>query len=116
VIEVDMAFDGAGLLRSCRVRGHAGAGKAGGDVVCAAVSVLVRGALRSLSGRRGIEVRGAAPERGFLWMETACTAEGKEFLSATGVFLAEGLKSVAEEYPGHCTVNFLTESEDTNGT
>jgi uncharacterized protein YsxB (DUF464 family) len=116
LIEVDMAFDGAGLLRSCRVRGHAGAGKGGADIVCAAVSVLVRSALRSLSGRRGIEIRGAAPERGLLWMEAACTAEGKEFLSAAGIFLAEGLKSVAEDYPEYCTVNFLTESEDTNGT
>jgi uncharacterized protein YsxB (DUF464 family) len=111
-----MAFDRAGLLKSCRVRGHAGAGKAGADIVCAAVSVLVRTALRSLSGRRGIEIRGAAPERGLLWMEAAYTAEGRDFLSAAGIFLAEGLKSVAEDYPAYCRVNFLTESEDTNGT
>jgi uncharacterized protein YsxB (DUF464 family) len=115
LIEADVVFDGAGLLRSCRVRGHAGAGK-GGAVVCAAVSLLVRSVLRTLSGRRGIEIRGDAPERGLLWMEAACTAEGKEFLSAAGIFLAEGLKSVAEGYPARCRVNFLTESEDTNGT
>jgi hypothetical protein len=49
-------------------------------------------------------------------MEAACTAEGREFLFAAGAFLAEGLKSVAEDYPAYCKVNFLTESEDTNGT
>ena len=104
MISVDAAFDKAGLLKSCRVEGHAGAGKKGADIVCAAVSVLVRTAIGILSGKDGITVRGDAPERGLLWIETEYTAEGKEYLSAAGDFLIGGLKSVAEEFPENCSL------------
>jgi uncharacterized protein YsxB (DUF464 family) len=49
MIGIDAAFDKAGLLRFCEVRGHAMAGPAGYDLVCAAVSVLIRTAFRVLS-------------------------------------------------------------------
>jgi uncharacterized protein YsxB (DUF464 family) len=62
----------------------------------------MRTAVRTLSGRRGITIRYDAPEEGFLFLEADYTAEGREFLNAAGVFLTEGLASVAEEYPQHC--------------
>ena len=102
-------MDEAGLLRACTVSGHAGTGKAGTDIVCAAVSVLTRTAIRALSNRTGISLRAGAPERGRWWMEADYTAEGKEFLSAAGVFLTEGLSSVAEEFPDYCTLTIHTE-------
>jgi uncharacterized protein YsxB (DUF464 family) len=105
MITIDMVVDEAGILRSCAVSGHAGAGKRGGDIVCAAVSVLMRAALRTLSGRKGIVVRGDAPRRGVFWMEADYTGEGRDFLAAAGAFLAEGLESVSREYPGCCTMN-----------
>jgi uncharacterized protein YsxB (DUF464 family) len=110
VISIDAALDEAGLLRSCRVRGHAGAGPKGGDIVCAAVSVLTRTALRVLSQGEGITVRGEAPERGLVRMEIEYTGQGKEFLSAAGAFLLEGLKSVAGEYPDYCRINISSDS------
>jgi uncharacterized protein YsxB (DUF464 family) len=109
MIRIDVALDEAGLLMSCGVTGHAGAGPRGGDIVCAAVSVLVRTALRTLSGREGILVRGDAPERGSFWLETAYTGTGRDFLAAAGAFLVEGLKSVSEEYPDYCKLKIHTE-------
>jgi uncharacterized protein YsxB (DUF464 family) len=109
MIHIDVALDEAGLLISCGVTGHAGAGPRGGDIVCAAVSVLLRTALRTLSGREGILVRGDAPKRGSLWLETAYTGEGEAFLSAAGAFLVEGLKSVSGEYPDYCRLHIHTE-------
>ena len=102
MIEIEAVLDGDGALRSCRASGHAGAGPTGTDIVCAAVSVLMRTAVRALSGREGITIRCEAPEPGFLFLEADYTAEGREFLSAAGVFLTEGLASVAEEYPQYC--------------
>jgi hypothetical protein len=64
----------------------------------------MRTAVRALSGREGINIRCDAPERGFLSMEADYTAEGKDFLFAAGVFLSEGLASVAEEYPQYCSL------------
>jgi uncharacterized protein YsxB (DUF464 family) len=102
VIRVDAALDEAGVLRSCRAEGHAGAGPGGGDIVCAAVSVLMRTALETLSGRKGITLRGDAPRRGSFWIEADYTPEGKDFLYAAGAFLTAGLKSVSREYPDYC--------------
>jgi uncharacterized protein YsxB (DUF464 family) len=104
MIAIDAALDEGGVLRSCRVKGHAGIWKGDGGRVCAAISVLIRTAVRTLSGRRGIAVRGEAPGRGLLWIEADYTAEGKDFLSAAGAFLLEGLLSVAEEYPDCCKI------------
>jgi uncharacterized protein YsxB (DUF464 family) len=99
-------LEGDGTLRACKASGHAGAGKAGADIVCAAVSVLMRTALSALSGRKGIILKGGAPEKGNLWLEASYDAEGKDFLFAVGVFLIEGLKSVAQEYPKNCKLTF----------
>jgi uncharacterized protein YsxB (DUF464 family) len=104
LVQIEAVFDENGILRSCRASGHAGAGPKGTDIVCAAVSVLLRTAVRALSGREGITVRCDAPEPGFLLLEADYTAAGKDFLSAAGVFLIEGLASIAEEYPQNCTL------------
>ena len=101
MVEIEAVLDKDGVLRACKAIGHAGAGPTGSDIVCAAVSVLMRTAVRALSGRKGITIRCDAPEPGFLFLEADYTAEGKDFLSAAGVFLTEGIASVVEEYP-HC--------------
>jgi uncharacterized protein YsxB (DUF464 family) len=109
MIEVAVRLDGAGIVRVCEVRGHGGAGPRGSDVVCAAVTVLARSFAGVLSGREGITLRGEAPERGILRIETGYTPEGREFLAAAGAFLLEGLGSVAAEYPRHCTIRINEE-------
>jgi len=105
VIEIEAVLDGDGTLRVCNASGHAGAGLTGSDIVCAAVSVLMRSAVRALSGREGITIRCDAPEPGFLFLEADYAEKGREFLFAAGVFLLEGLASVAEEYPEHCSLS-----------
>ncbi|MDR2543225.1 MAG: ribosomal-processing cysteine protease Prp [Treponema sp.] len=102
MIHIEAVVEDDGTLRACKASGHAGAGKAGSDIVCAAVSVLIRTAFKTLSGRKGITLNGGAPEKGQMWLETGYEAEGKEFLSAVGVFLLEGLSSIAQEFPNNC--------------
>jgi uncharacterized protein YsxB (DUF464 family) len=102
LIEIEAVLDESWTLRACSASGHAKAGKHGADIVCAAVSVLMRTAVRALSNRKGITVRWEAPEPGLLSLEADYVAEGREFLFAIGVFLVEGLASVAEEYSKHC--------------
>ena len=108
MIEIEAVLEEDGTLRACKASGHAGVGKAGTDIVCAAVSVLMRTALTVLSGRKGITVRYGAPEKGQLWLEVDYEAEGKDFLFAAGVFLIEGLRSVVQEYPKNCKMSFST--------
>jgi uncharacterized protein YsxB (DUF464 family) len=106
---MDLAVDESGLLISCRVKGHAGAGPKNQDIVCAAVSVLTRTAVRALSRREGITLDGGAPERGLFWMETGYSGGGRDFLSGAGAFLIEGLRSLSEEYPDYCVLHIHTE-------
>jgi uncharacterized protein YsxB (DUF464 family) len=110
VVKIHAVLDDTGLLKSCDVRGHAGAGPRGGDIVCAAVSVLTRTAMAVLAERPGLSVRAEAPERGVFKLEAgAQTAEGRIFLEAAGAFLLEGLQSVVKEYPKNCTMTITTE-------
>ncbi|MCL2184717.1 MAG: ribosomal-processing cysteine protease Prp [Treponema sp.] len=108
MIEIEAVLEPDGTLRSCKVSGHAKAGKKGGDIVCSAVTVLMRTALRVLSNRKGIKLSGGAPERGQMQLEADYDAEGKDFLFAAGVFLIDGLSSVAEEFPQNCKLNIVT--------
>ncbi|MDR2574825.1 MAG: ribosomal-processing cysteine protease Prp [Treponema sp.] len=101
MIEIEAVLDENEILRSCKAGGHAGKGQTG-DIVCAAVSVLMRTAACTLSDREGIIVRFEAPEPGLFFLEAEYEAEGRDFLFASGVFLIEGLASVAEEYPNNC--------------
>ena len=108
MIEIEAVLDDSGVLRACKASGHAGAGKAGTDIVCAAVSVLMRTACCVLDGREGITVRSGAPEPGQMWLEADYEASGRNFLYAAGVFLIEGLRSVAQEYPQNCKLSVNT--------
>ena len=102
VIQAELVLDEAGLLRSCRVQGHAGAGKRGNDIVCAAVSVLTRTLVRVLNDRKDITIRGDIPEQGIFYLEAEYTPEGRDFLAGAGAFLVEGLTSISEEFPDNC--------------
>jgi len=66
MIVADVSLDDSGIIRSCSIEGHAGAGPFGGDIVCAAVSVLARTALKALSEAEGVAVSAAASRSGGL--------------------------------------------------
>ena len=105
-----------GILKSCRISGHAGAGPKGADIVCAAVSVLSRTACKTLSGRKGISVNSDFPERGEFFLNVnAAGPENLEFLAGIGSFLTEGLLSVSGEFPDFCNVT-IEDRRDNNGS
>ena len=117
MINIEAVLEEDGTLRACRASGHAGYRKVfrvlkkifrqkqSSDIVCAAVSVLMRTAYLTLSNRQGIILRSGAPEKGQMWLEADYEAEGKDFLLACGIFLINGLMSVAQEYPKNCKIN-----------
>ncbi|MCL2808493.1 MAG: ribosomal-processing cysteine protease Prp [Treponema sp.] len=102
MIEIEAVLDNDGILKACKAAGHAGAGKSGSDIVCAAVSILLRTAFSTLLNKKGIKVQGGAPERGQLWLEVEYEAEGREYLFAVGEFLVNGLSSLTKEFPNNC--------------
>jgi hypothetical protein len=108
MIVADIVLDGAGLIKSCRIEGHALAGVKGGDIVCAAVSVLARTALRTLSESDGVAVSGFAPTRGAFGFDVEETPVRTDFTAGVTAFLLEGLRSIACDYPDYCIVRVRT--------
>jgi uncharacterized protein YsxB (DUF464 family) len=107
MVEVVAAVDRKGLLRTCSISGHANSGPMGQDIVCAAVSVLARTATAVLSDRDGVVFSVRSSKRGELNFKADCTEAGEAFLYAAGVFLVEGLRSVAAEYPVNCSLKVI---------
>jgi len=107
LIKIEVVLDKDGILKSCKATGHAGAGKKGSDIVCAAVSVLLRTTLITLSNREGINIKSEAPKPGELKLETSALQEGKSFLYAISVFLLEGLKSIEQEFPKNIELKMI---------
>ena len=114
MITAKLVLEG-GLLKSCRISGHANAGPKGTDIVCAAVTVLGRTVCKVLSEKKGIKTVCILPERGELQLDiVSADPECIGFLAGAGTFLLEGLLSVTKEYPGNFTV-IIERSED-NGS
>jgi uncharacterized protein YsxB (DUF464 family) len=113
LIDIGIYRDGAGVFRRCRANGHAGAGvkggARGGDIVCAAASVLLRSMAAVLRDRPGITVHVDAPERGVMLIEADCSEQGRPFLQACSAFLEEGLTGLAAEFPANCRVSVFYE-------
>ncbi|MDR2149840.1 MAG: ribosomal-processing cysteine protease Prp [Spirochaetaceae bacterium] len=110
MISIELYFDHFGLLKRCRADGHAGAGYKGNDIVCAAVSVLLRTTYRTLLKKADIRLWEDASKRGTFFLEAEATEESTAaFLFAVGSFLKEGLQSVSEDYPQFCTVKIYME-------
>ena len=109
MIEIEAVLDADGILKACKASGHAKSGKEGTDIVCASVSFLLGTAFKTLSGRKGITVKGDMPEKGQFWFEAEYDAEGRDFLSTAGVFLLEGLQSISHDYPKNCklTIKYI---------
>jgi uncharacterized protein YsxB (DUF464 family) len=93
----------------CRARGHAGFKARGEDIVCAAVTILLRTTAQTLDGTQGLTVTPLELEAGLLSFSAECAGGAdacksellKERLTYAGDFLATGLASLAQEYPEH---------------
>ncbi len=115
MIIADVALDESGIVRSCSIEGHAGSGPYGGDIVCAAVSVLARTALSTLSAIDGIAVVVEPPERGSLGFVVLEVPREGAYPAGASAFLVEGLSSIARDYPDFCSVRVRTERRKGNG-
>jgi uncharacterized protein len=88
--------------------GHAGKGKRGDDIVCAAVTVLLRTTMTVLSGQgKSPVLEAVATERGMLAFRVSAFSEADvPLLRYATVFLREGITSLAREYPDAVSVLF----------
>ncbi|MGI5070067.1 ribosomal-processing cysteine protease Prp [Treponema pectinovorum] len=91
-----------GVLRQCKVNGHACFSKKGSDIVCASVTFLVRTALQLLSQTEGVCLDVDTSSRGnlaFCVEERGNNPEVETCLKYTAKILKVGFVSLSEEYP-----------------
>ena len=93
-------YQGKDGFAGCRVEGHSGWGKAGGDIICAAVSILGCTCVNALESVCGIEAVIDENDDGILSFRlpeiTAAENEKAQILMGA---LKQGLADLAAEYP-----------------
>jgi hypothetical protein len=110
MITVVVTVGERGNLVSAAASGHAGKGSRGEDIVCAAVTILLRTTMAVLAGSgepddmvgtpSDLAVEAETAGRGSLAFRVTAYAEGNiPFLIYAAVFLREGLGSLEREYP-----------------
>ena len=102
-----------GKLKACRAEGHSGYGKKGEDIVCAAITVLVRTAVQTLSKLKGVCVESDLSTRGivdFRVLQQEFSEKLNSELEFAGKFLEEGFSSLADEFPENVILNKQTEA------
>ncbi|HUX14649.1 MAG TPA: ribosomal-processing cysteine protease Prp [Spirochaetia bacterium] len=101
-IQVVVELDESGCLRKLDSRGHA-IGVRNDNVACAAVSVLVRTAARTIIAHGDFDLLGDASTAGLLRCELAGKRELPEstrrWLRGVTEFLVTGLQDTARDYP-----------------
>ena len=107
-MRIDVVLGPEGNLKSFRSRGHAGESKGGGNVACAAVTILLRTAARLLAGTPGMAADGDAGHPGEMDVRITPRAAGGEWLKGVTDFLLRGLSDLAREYPGEIDVRVRT--------
>lgn len=92
----------SGALVSCSACGHAGYALCGSDIVCSALTILLRTTAQVLSETDGIELKTDSIERGTLsfTVRSCVLNEHAELcLKYAGIFLEKGLDSLKKEFP-----------------
>lgn len=103
VVHLTRSVDGR--FRSCSAEGHSGYAPAGSDIVCSAVTVLLRTTLQVLSGSFGAAVKTDITSRGNLAFRVDdCTGGDSGRLMYAADFLRSGLVSLQKEYPAYISV------------
>lgn len=106
MINITLTKQDDGELHSCKVEGHAGYAKNGEDVVCAAVSILVRVAVLQLQewkkSSESFKVSLDCKQRGLVEFSVMqFDGQLSKGLAHLFDFLKLGFESIACEYPSY---------------
>lgn len=102
----------SGTIHQFCITGHAGAGKYGEDIVCAAVSALTLNTINSVSSLADIEMKVEMDQENGGFLE-ATISEGltQEQKNVTQILLESlllGLESVQEQYQQYIQIKTIT--------
>ena len=102
-----------GVLKKCKANGHAGFSKRGQDIVCSAVTVLLRTAMQFLSRNKDVTLEADTSSRGTLAFCVEVkdgNPEAESCLKFTADFLREGFISLSKDYAENVSVEEVAEA------
>ncbi len=122
MISVTLTYGKNGVLKNCKANGHADFSKKGFDIVCSAVTVLLKTAGSLLSHMENVTFMADASSRGQLFFELYPkidisedkkeSLETRVRLKCIADFIQEGIRSVQEEYPENVRLTLVTSADD----
>lgn len=104
MIHVRLERSENGMLTACNAEGHSGYAEKGFDIVCSAVTVLIRTTVQVLSKTCGVELTTDASKRGFVSFGVKIIKLDsllEQKLKTAEEFLETGLGAIQKEYPKH---------------
>ncbi len=105
MVSVTLTCGKNGVLKKCKANGHADFSKKGTDIVCSAVTILLRTAMQLLSHMENVNLTADASSRGkicFSVEQEEVKTESPEMeirLQCIADFLKNGIASIQKEYP-----------------
>ncbi len=100
--DVTLFYGDGGRFTGLKASGHAGFAVRGNDIVCAAVTVLLRTAMQLLSESECVKLTADTGKRGelsFSLNREGATPETESRIACIRDFLKSGLESLVREYP-----------------
>ena len=105
MIKVLLECSEEGLLQNCLAEGHADYAPKGNDIVCAALSCLLRTVLTQLKAKKTLIVKTQIPNRGMLAFSVEEFTKDDEFLlKYASDFFLFFISQLVEEFPKHISL------------
>ncbi|HHW56904.1 MAG TPA: ribosomal-processing cysteine protease Prp [Clostridia bacterium] len=105
MIRIEIGKNSKGDIYKFSIKGHAGYGEYGKDIVCAAVSAISQTAILGLENLRSVKIKKKIREGDLevVIVEKGCEEDNIR-LNAILETMVMGLKDIAEDYPIHVKV------------
>ena len=106
MIIIDIKLSKNNVIKSYKASGHALYSKSGSDIICAAVTCLLRTTANMLNNEKEIKVGGKVKKSGQMEMFLIKYPENRqEWIKGITDFLINGLLDLEKEYPEKINVN-----------
>ncbi len=108
MIRVNIKVDKKGYIKEIYASGHGGIGKKGSDILCSAVSVLLRSFAKVVYTSGTVKAEGKASERGSIYLLVKNVPEERiAWLRGMSTMVITGLTDLEREFPRNIRVNIL---------
>ena len=100
ILKIDICLNSNNIIKYVSAEGHAGDSPAGKNIICAAVSVLIRSAYRTIVKNSKVEACITAKNEGSLYFRIIKFDESQtEWLKGISDYLLTGIKDIESESP-----------------